>query len=181
MDKAGIFIAVAITAMAVAFTATGGLVSDTSPAEKITSPVMKLQKEAELVKKGMEDIQQAAIEARQTTQQAKEMAKEAVTAKLPARFVSIPQGTSVPGCEEVDLCYDPNPVTIFVGGEIIWRNDDSAAHTVTSGIVINGPDGNFDSGLLLSGETFSTMFNESGDYPYYCMIHPWTEGSVSVE
>jgi len=107
--------------------------------------------------------------------------KEAVSAKLPGKFVSIPLGTSVPGCEEVDLCYDPSFVTTFVGSEIIWKNDDSAVHTVTSGIIQSGTDGNFDSGLILTGETFSHRFNETGEYPYYCMMHPWATGSVSVE
>ena len=140
-----------------------------------------IEKEAELVKKGLEDVEQVAQEAREATEQAQEMTKEAISAKLPAKLVSIPAGTSVPGCEEVDLCYDPKDVTIFVGGEIIWRNDDSASHTVTSGTMLTGPDGNFDSGLILPEETFSTMFNESGDYPYFCMIHPWADGSVIVQ
>ena len=56
-----------------------------------------------------------------------------------------------------------------------------SAHTVTSGLVLTGPDGNFDSGLIRPGETFSNMFDESGTFRYFCMIHPWAEGSVTVE
>ena len=47
--------------------------------------------------------------------------------------VSIPAGSSVPGCEETNECWIPNEVTVDVGGEVTWSNDDTAAHTVTSG------------------------------------------------
>jgi len=47
--------------------------------------------------------------------------------------VSIPAGSSVPGCEETSECWLPNEVTVDVGGEVTWSNDDTAAHTVTSG------------------------------------------------
>jgi len=183
MDKVGIILAIAITSVAVAFTATGGLGSMyniTPNVEKISPPVSELEKEALVVKKVTEDIKQVAKEAKQTTEKAQEITKEAVSAKLPAKFVSIPKGTSVPGCDKVDLCYDPPHVTIFVGGEILWRNDDSSAHTVTSGVVLTGPDGNFDSSLLRNGQTFSHMFDKSGEYRYFCMIHPWATGSVTV-
>ncbi|MFB5621883.1 MAG: plastocyanin/azurin family copper-binding protein, partial [Candidatus Nitrosomaritimum yanchengensis] len=69
---------------------------------------------------------------------------------------------------------------IFAGGEIIWRNDDSTSHTVTSGNIIEGPDGLFDSGLIKAGETFSFKFEKTGEYGYFCMIHPWANGSVTV-
>jgi len=183
MDKVGIILAIAITAVAVAFTATGGLDSMSYPkpnVEKISPQISELEKEALVVKKVTEDMEQLAKEAKQTTQKAQEITKEAVSAKLPAKFVSIPKGTAMPGCEGVDLCYDPPHVTIFIGGEILWRNDDSSAHTVTSGNALTGPDGNFDSSLIKSGQTFSHMFDKSGEYRYFCMIHPWATGSITV-
>jgi len=61
-----------------------------------------------------------------------------------------------------------------------WGNADSALHTVTSGTAENGADGIFDSGLYAGGEYFSYQFNEIGDYPYFCLIHPWMEGIVHV-
>lgn len=70
---------------------------------------------------------------------------------------------------------------IFKGGEVIWRNDDSSVHTVTSGTVINVPDGKFDSGLIKVEQTFSHLFEESGEYQYFCMIHPWANCSVTVK
>lgn len=94
-----------------------------------------------------------------------------------------PLGSSVPGCEETpEGCFIPSTVTIDVGGEVTWVNDDAAAHTVTSGILTDGgPDGVFDSGLLSPETTFSHKFEESGEYPYFCIVHPWMEGLVIVQ
>ena len=97
--------------------------------------------------------------------------------------VSIPTGSSVPGCEETNECWIPNEVTVDVGSEVTWSNDDSAAHTVTSGgAATGGPDGNFDSSLFMAGTTFSVVFDdyEEGEYPYFCIVHPWMAGIVIV-
>ncbi len=96
--------------------------------------------------------------------------------------VGIPAGTSVPGCEVDNRCYIPADVTVNVGGEVTWSNDDSAAHTVTSGALSDSDYGSmFDSGLFLSGATFSVTFDEQGEFPYFCVVHPWMEGSVIVD
>ena len=98
-----------------------------------------------------------------------------------AAQVSAPAGTSVPGCEETNECYIPYEVSIGVGGIVTWSNDDSAAHTVTSGTPEEGPDGHFDSSLFMAGATFEHTFNEAGTYDYFCMVHPWMQGIVYVE
>lgn len=95
--------------------------------------------------------------------------------------VSVPAGSNVLGCEETDECFIPATVTIDVGGEVTWSNDDTAAHTVTSGTAADGPDQIFDSGLFLAGTTFSWKATEAGEYPYFCMVHPWMVGTVVVE
>ena len=90
--------------------------------------------------------------------------------------------TTMPGCEETDQCFDPSTVTIDAGGEVVWSNDDTAVHTITSGTLRDGgPDGVFDSGLLGPGETFSHTFTEAGEHPYFCMLHPWMAGRVVVQ
>jgi len=95
--------------------------------------------------------------------------------------VSIPSGSSVPGCEETDECYVPNKVTIGVGGTVTWTNDDTAAHTVTSGTPSDGPDGAFDSSIVMAGKTFEHTFDDAGEYDYFCIVHPWMTGTVIVE
>ena len=94
--------------------------------------------------------------------------------------ISLPQGSGAPGCDETNECFIPYHVTISAGEEITWSNDDSAAHTVTSGTPSGGSDGNFDSGLFMAEGTFSVTLDESGEYPYYCMVHPWMIGNITV-
>ena len=90
-------------------------------------------------------------------------------------------GSSVPGCEETaDGCFIPSTVTIDVGSEVIWENSDTAAHTITSGTPMEGPDGIFDSSLVMAGSSFSHVFAEAGSYDYFCMVHPWMQGMVMV-
>ena len=59
--------------------------------------------------------------------------------------------------------------------------DDTAAHTVTSGLVAEGGDGMFDSSLFAAGATFEYTFNEAGTFDYFCMVHPWMTGIVNAE
>jgi len=95
-------------------------------------------------------------------------------------------GSSTPGCEDTNSCFIPNPVTIAMGGTVTWENVDNAAHTVTSGTAVQGPDGVFDSSLIMAPmdgvvKTFSHVFDDAGTYDYFCMVHPWMAGTVIVE
>ncbi|MDH3610609.1 MAG: plastocyanin/azurin family copper-binding protein [Nitrosopumilus sp.] len=95
--------------------------------------------------------------------------------------VSLPQGTSITGCETTNECFIPSEVTVDIGGEVTWSNDDSAAHTVTAGSAAVGPSGVFDSSLFMAGTTFSHTFEAKGVFPYFCIVHPWMEGIVLVQ
>jgi plastocyanin len=94
--------------------------------------------------------------------------------------ISIPSGSSVPGCDETNECFIPAEVTVNVGETVTWSNDDSAAHTVTSGTPTGGPDGTFDSSLFMADATFSYTFDNAGEYNYFCMVHPWMTGKIQV-
>ena len=94
--------------------------------------------------------------------------------------ISIPSGSSVPGCDETKECFIPAEVSVSVGDTVTWSNDDSAAHTVTSGTPSDGPDDTFDSSLFMAGTTFSYTFDKAGEYNYFCMVHPWMTGKVQV-
>lgn len=95
-------------------------------------------------------------------------------------IVSIAAGTSSPGCEKTNECFNPGSITTTSGNTVTWTNGDTAAHTVTSGKDATA-DGTFDSSLLPAGKTFSFKFESSGEYPYYCAVHPWMTGKVIVE
>lgn len=71
-------------------------------------------------------------------------------------------------------------IEILPGDTITWKNVDSAVHTVTSGTASEGYDDVFDSGLFGPGKSFSYTFEQPGVYPYYCLPHPWMEGTVFV-
>ena len=89
-------------------------------------------------------------------------------------------GSSTPGCEPD--CFIPATVTIGVGGMVTFANNDSAAHTSTAGTPADGPSGAWDSSLVMMGAAYTTpALDVAGDYPYFCMVHPWMEGLVIVE
>jgi len=94
--------------------------------------------------------------------------------------ISVPSGSSTPGCDETNECFIPAEVTVNVGETVTWSNDDSAAHTVTSGTPTGGPDGTFDSSLFMADTTFSHTFDNAGEYNYFCMVHPWMTGKIQV-
>jgi plastocyanin len=76
--------------------------------------------------------------------------------------------------EIVDFTYDPDPVTVQVGGKVTWLNQDSAPHTATA------EDGSFDTGTLEEGKLKSETFKQAGTYAYICEIHPDMHGTVEV-
>ena len=90
-------------------------------------------------------------------------------------------GSSTPGCEETNSCFIPSTITINVGEEVQWENNDSVAHTMTSGDPSDGPNGIFDSGLTWPGGGQSHTFYTVGTYPYFCVVHPWMTGIVIVQ
>ena len=90
-------------------------------------------------------------------------------------------GSSTPGCEATDDCFMPSTVVIALGGTVTWENTDNAAHTATSGSPTDGPDGVWDSSLMMVNGSYSVTLDEAGTYPYFCMVHPWMSGTIIVE
>ena len=75
----------------------------------------------------------------------------------------------------VNFAFDPSSITIDVGDTIVWTNQDSSSHTVTSN------DGTtFDSGSISNGNTFSFTFTSAGTFDYKCTPHPSMTGTVTV-
>ena len=102
--------------------------------------------------------------------------------------VSIPEGAgnapAAPGDSSIEELtqeyYVPQDISVSVGTTVAWDNEDSVMHTVTSGTPDNGPDGKFDSSILNAGETFEHTFTTAETVDYYCIVHPWMIGSVTV-
>jgi len=95
-------------------------------------------------------------------------------------IVIIPNEATEPSCAESGSCFLPSELTVSVGETVTWDNDSSVIHTVTSGSFEDGPDSVFDSSIVMSGDTFTHTFTETGQYEYFCSIHPWMTGTVIV-
>jgi plastocyanin len=198
IDKAAIAFSIAIVVVGVAFAAYAGSVQDNTPVAKApvmekTEPKAQVDPMAKIAEKVKSD---AAATAEKTIELKDEVKMETKTSEpKPAETkpaapvekksapktvnVSIPTGTSSPGCETSNACYSPASVTINVGDTVKWDNVDTAAHTVTGGSPANGPSG-FDSSLLMGGKSFENTFDKAGTYDYFCMVHPWMVGNVKV-
>jgi plastocyanin len=93
-------------------------------------------------------------------------------------YIVIPMGAA--WREVIVNRFDPSDVTIPVGSEVIWSNQDKLSHTVTSGNASIGADGKFNSNVLRLHDSFSYIFSQPGRYSYYCIMHPWMNGMVTV-
>ena len=95
--------------------------------------------------------------------------------------VTIPTGAADSTNAEKRFFYSPWEITAETYDTVQWGNGDTAAHTVTSGNVADGPDGTFDSGLISPGKSFAYKFVKSGTFDYFCTVHPWMKGTVNVK
>ena len=80
-----------------------------------------------------------------------------------------------------NFAYEPAEIVIAAGTEVVFTNGDSAPHTVTAGTDEDPMPEAFDSGLLEQGDSFSFVFEEPGEFAYFCDRHPPMTGMVVVE
>jgi len=74
------------------------------------------------------------------------------------------------------FAFAPAALTVPVGTTVIWTNQDSDAHTVTS----DRSGGPLNSKALNTGDTFSFTFTQPGTFKYLCTIHPFMTATVTV-
>ena len=79
-----------------------------------------------------------------------------------------------------DIKFDPQEVTVPVGGTVMWTNNESVPHDVTKE---SGPGEDFSSGNgnMQEGDTFEQTFSEAGTVEYVCTVHPGMTGTITVE
>ena len=94
--------------------------------------------------------------------------------------VDIVTGSSLPGCENDNSCYIPSSLNVQPNHVVLWNNKDSVAHTVSSGTPDIGVSAIFDSEIIPGGEKFSYKFENQGIFDYFCTLHPWMVGTISV-
>ena len=86
---------------------------------------------------------------------------------------------AVARCEEVmvtidNFTFSPGELTVKVGTTVTWKNQDDIPHTVVSA-------GKFKSKALDTGDSYSFTFSSTGDYKYFCSLHPHMTGMIKVE
>jgi plastocyanin len=72
------------------------------------------------------------------------------------------------------FAFDPPSLTVKVGTTVKWTNQDSAPHTVAS------DGGDWESGQLSQGNSFTRTFDQAGTFAYHCSVHPAMKGTVVV-
>ena len=99
------------------------------------------------------------------------------TNKVP---ISIEVGASVQGNPD----YGPDPATATSDALVTWVNEDTAPHSATSGTGPADPESGklFDSGLLTANAKFSIPAEKlgQGEHSYYCTVHPYMVGKITV-
>ncbi len=97
---------------------------------------------------------------------------QVATAVATATSTSIAQPIAT--VEMRDFAYMPEQITVTLGMSVSWTNSDQVYHTVTSDT------GLFASGNIQQGQMYTRQFNDLGDFPYYCIPHPFMTGTVHV-
>ena len=80
--------------------------------------------------------------------------------------------------EEVKIdnfTFTPALITVHVGDKVEWENRDDIPHTVTE-----KNRGEFLSEALDTGDKFAFTFTKTGEFDYFCSLHPHMQGKVIV-
>lgn len=85
-------------------------------------------------------------------------------------------GSDTYNVEIMGFAFNPPTLTIKQGDAVIWANQDSVQHTVTS------DSGNeLESELFGKGQTYSHTFDVKGTFNYHCIPHPNMRAKIIVE
>jgi Icc protein len=82
------------------------------------------------------------------------------------------------GASEVTIdnfAFNPKVVSLAAGSKLTWRNRDDVPHKIKS-----ADDRFTGSPLLDTKSAYSVTFAESGEFPYFCALHPVMQGKVVV-
>ncbi len=97
------------------------------------------------------------------------------TPATPTEPVPSPTASSATAAVTIKgFAFDPASITVKVGTSVTWTNEDGAPHTITS------DKGDWDSGRIAQGGTYTRTFDQAGTYAYHCAVHPSMTGTVVV-
>jgi plastocyanin len=76
-----------------------------------------------------------------------------------------------------NFAFQPARLVVKPGTKVTWVNRDDVPHTATSSSKPRG----FDSGALDTDGRFSHVFTTTGNYEYFCAVHPHMTGRIIVQ
>jgi nitrite reductase (NO-forming) len=93
--------------------------------------------------------------------------------------ISMPAGSANPDNAEF---FVPAETSVPAGTTVTWSNDDTTIHTVVEGSPQAGASGEpaFDSSIIAPAATWEHTFDAAGEFDYYCSLHPFMTGKVTV-
>jgi plastocyanin len=113
-----------------------------------------------------------------TTSESTELQPQQITTDV---TLTILQGSSIQGNPD----YDPKELTVKKGDKIVVDNVDTMPHTVTNGESGSDPNSGklFDTSIINGGDSAEIVTSniDAGTYPYYCTVHPYMIGSVTIK
>ena len=80
-----------------------------------------------------------------------------------------------------DFEFEPGELTIPVGTEVVFINDDVAEHTVTEGTDGDAVDDPFVDEEVAAGDEIRVTFDEAGTFDITCRLHPDMQMTITVE
>jgi plastocyanin len=95
--------------------------------------------------------------------------------------LTILEGSSIQGNPD----FDPDDLKVKKGDKIVVNNADTMPHTVTNGESGSDPNSGklFDTSIINGGDSaeIDTSAVDAGEHPFYCMVHPYMTGSLTIE
>jgi plastocyanin len=86
-----------------------------------------------------------------------------------------PPGSGGSDVTIANFAFVPPNLSVATGTIVTWTNTDNTSHTVSA------DDGHaFDSGAFGQGMTFQFTAGAPGTYGYFCRIHPFMKGTLTV-
>ena len=92
----------------------------------------------------------------------------------PQRMPATPTATASVTVSIGDDKFDPGTVTVAPGTTVKWVNNGQHKHTVTA------DKGEWDSGDMTAGATYTATFNTPGTFTYNCRYHKDMKGTIVV-
>jgi Icc protein len=96
----------------------------------------------------------------------------------PAAAGGTASAAAISGAGDVSIAnfaFTPKIVKVSAGSKVTWRNDDDVPHKIQSS------DNRFRGSPLLDTKgVYSVDFKESGEFAYFCSLHPTMQGKIVV-